>query len=195
MVRRWIAAAALSTAALAALMAIGCLDAPPDSRSDDRKDAAAADDGSPGDLADAAPDCVDPGAAPGGTCTSDCDNCTATICSADCNGGPGCHDTMTCPEGLDCDVSCESIDACIGLVVDCPPKRNCVVLCAGDDACMNLVLNCTDGPCGIQCTGDPQACIGVTVNCGSGPCGAECPLEGSDLPDVVCGASCACAPC
>lgn len=135
--------------------------------------------------------CGDAPDPPGGNCPSECtggcsanDTCTIECGSHDCDG-----ETLTCPPGFDCRVTCNGTSACQGALVLCPSDYVCGVTCSsGDGACSLLEVVCADGPCRVNCPGD--ACDASTqISCGTNACEVT---SGNSEPTVDCGQSCDC---
>ncbi|MBL9023868.1 MAG: hypothetical protein JNL21_16860 [Myxococcales bacterium] len=136
--------------------------------------------------------CGDAPDPPGGNCPSECTGgCDANnTCTIEC-GNIGCDgETVTCPPGFDCQVSCAGSHACEGAIILCPETHECGVSCSsGNGTCDLLEVVCSNGPCQISCPNG--ACDSTAkLTCGTNACSAI--SSGGSAPTVVCGASCDC---
>lgn len=92
--------------------------------------------------------------------------------------------SVTCPEGLYCDIKCLGTAlSCID-GVDCSMAIGCNVTCGaggatgtspGDNSCSDGIgVRCpTTGPCNVTCSGE-NACRNRGVTCGNGKCDVHC---------------------
>lgn len=145
---------------------------------------------------------------PNGTCPAVCDSCEGSVCNIQCEGNGSLYDcgdrfgdTLTCPVGWDCSVSCRGGAACRwrpqGVNIVCPDGHRCDVDCAGPSACRNLDITCaSDGPCGLSCEVADSACRDAELLCGDKDCVQSCdaPPAGNDQPAPLdcSGADCLC---
>ena len=136
--------------------------------------------------------CGDALAPPGGTgpaaCTGGCD--ATDVCTIICGNKQCDGETLTCPPGFDCLVSCAGNEACEGALVVCAEDRRCNVACSGTQpACDDLHVMCSSGPCQLTCA--DGACDSTTqLTCGANACAVD--ASGPSAPTVQCGDSCDC---
>lgn len=152
--------------------------------------------------------CGHPSHPPNGTCPASCDSCEGSTCNIRCEGDMSAYDcemrfgnTIICPAGWDCAVSCQGMDACRampqGVNIVCPAGHRCDVDCAGSNACRNLDVTCApDGPCGLSCEVADSACRDAELLCGDKDCVQTCdaPPAANDAPAPLdcAGADCLC---
>lgn len=103
--------------------------------------------------------------------------------------------SLVCPDGFECLVICNGVDACDEAQIQCPAEAACRIQCMnGMDACGTVPITCGAGSCTLECSGDDAACLEVVMDCGAGACTATCDA-GATAPTLNCGPSCACAGC
>jgi hypothetical protein len=144
-------------------------------------------------------DCQAPRVCEAGYCVVD-----ENACPPQCNGGcdltaspPTCTitgsggDSITCPAGHHCDISCTG-NACDNIT--CTGAVSCTVMCTGNSACNNITCGAAD--CLITCNGT-SACNDVT--CGvasgggrSGRCRVTCLGSDGGCNNVTCTDACDC---
>jgi hypothetical protein len=128
------------------------------------------------------------------TCPPECSGgCMDGECLFDC-GATSCQgQTLICPVGFKCRVSCTQDDACRDAIIDCPDTYDCSVQCAGSRACDGADINCGTGVCELACESGTQVCSGAEMTCGTEACVASCGTASS--PSVACNQACVCVTC
>lgn len=131
--------------------------------------------------------------APGGACPPECTYCITNTCVM---GFPYSNQmlgqTINCPAGFKCEVTCSGPSSCKQATINCPADYDCKQTCSGPYSCEDMTLNCDNGPCRYLCTG-PFGCEGMDVMCGAGLCKNDTTC--ASLPTVTCGQSCDCQTC
>ena len=105
-------------------------------------------------------------------CPDDCTSCdeNARTCNVDCTTDERCADTITCPSGWTCTITCTGDNACDD--VQCNSGSRCDIACSGTGACEQI--DC-DNAC--QCD----------LACAAGACnGFSCPTRGNGANQVTC---------
>lgn len=133
------------------------------------------------------------------SCDPICDSCNAGICTFSCDGdGDSCEgETITCPTGLYCNVSCVN-GGCRGTTIACPDAFQCNLFCNGDDACRDATLDCKpEAVCKVVCQEGDDVCRDTTLRCDNNWCFAQCTDGVAPVPNVECdnAGGCPCATC
>ena len=100
----------------------------------------------------------------GFTCPSSCTSCTGTTCNILCDLTHPCLSPITCPPGLPCHVTCNSLDVCSLHTISCSKATSCLVDCTQFHACQTMGVDCGNGACRLDCTGFTEACVSVNLN-------------------------------
>lgn len=116
-------------------------------------------------------------------CPTACTSCDAAAKTCAIEGG----NTVTCPTGWSCFVTCSRTNSCDK--VDCDGATSCTVTCSGVDSCKEL--RCRTGRCNVACSGqgscdtvDCQDACACDVSCAQGACNAKpvCPMNVCSTP-------------
>ena len=123
-------------------------------------------------------------------CPSDCNagcDLKAKTCRATCPG-PGCQgNSIDCPAGFDCTITCGSSNACND--IDCSEAAKCTIMCVGSNACEGVDCNGVGDPtCNITCNGT-NACS--DIQCDEAACQIDC-VGSNACGDIMCADSCNC---
>ncbi len=110
--------------------------------------------------------------------------CDGDVCVIDC-GDDEC-DTLTCPAGYPCRVTCRGNNSCGG--VNCVDSTSCEVACTGVLSCDSVL--CGEGPCLIQCQGN-NSCRGRLDCVNSCACDVQCTGENACDTEPSCPSECA----
>ena len=120
----------------------------------------------------------------GSACPSQCTTCDTAAKTCGITGGNG--NTITCPSGFHCDITCAGGNC---RTVDCSTAASCTILCSGEGSCE--IVTCGAGPCDVTCSGKSSCKNGVNcqsscacdVLCtGQQSCdsGSRCPMQACD---------------
>ena len=93
--------------------------------------------------------------------------------------------TIYCPAGDDCNIPCDTTDACTDAIIHGAVSRAMSVTCAGEEACERILINGASSSqlvindCGSE--GNYQPCGGITVYCPPNVNGSKvCTIHGDD---------------
>lgn len=155
----------------------------------------------------------EPACAPGNICQGTSCVCEspkpneAQACPPECNGGcdlkkgicrierdqecgGACPETIVCPQGMECEISCKGEKACYEATIRCPETYACRVDCDGYQTCKSSHLVGTTGALTLSCK-NYEPCQDMDLDCGAGKCDYPClNFVGAS---VDCGGSCDCA--
>lgn len=96
-----------------------------------------------------------------------------------CIGEDSCKSqTLICPTGLPCTITCEGKAACIDSEIVGFYSTDVTLICNGEDACKPTMLSCGTGDCYIDCQLGFNVCSGIdvqTFGAKSFQCDNNCP--------------------
>lgn len=102
-------------------------------------------------------------------CPTGCTTCNVAAKTCAIDGG----NTVTCPTGWDCAVTCSRQGSCSK--VDCDGAKSCTLTCSGTESCKDV--RCRSGQCKVTCSGqnscdavDCQSSCACDVTCAQNAC-------------------------
>ncbi|HMV70156.1 MAG TPA: hypothetical protein PKA64_25165 [Myxococcota bacterium] len=102
------------------------------------------------------------------------DNPAAAPTVFDCTGQSACQgQTITCPDGHDCQVECGGVSACQVATIQCPTGGRCDISCSNTSACQVMTVIGGSGELALDCSG-VSSCQIATVTCGDAACLTTC---------------------
>ncbi len=124
-------------------------------------------------------------------CPAECTGgCVDATCLIDCTNG-SCGQDITCPDGLNCEVSCDATSRCQVADITCPMGGTCSISCGGISSCQVATIVAGDGAFELTCEGI-SSCGGTYVTCGADTCTTTCAGPSSGPESIACGTSCLC---